>query len=68
LVLFATERKVVYPNLVYCHSGFVERMSALKKAKINLKEGTIELKGSEDFVSKQLESFQKQIQTIKLPD
>lgn len=44
-------------------------MSAITKAKINVREGIIELEGSEAFVSKQLEVFQQlmKVEKITLP-
>ncbi|MGA2384972.1 MAG: hypothetical protein ABSG33_00390 [Candidatus Bathyarchaeia archaeon] len=42
-------------------------MSATTKAKINLKDGIIELEGSENFVTKQLDNFAQKIGNLTSP-
>lgn len=43
-------------------------MSGVTKAKVNFKEGTLDLEGSEEFVSRFLESFQENMTKFKVPD
>lgn len=56
------DKSFIVIDTIYSKGG--KGMSGITKAKINLKDGTIELEGSESFVNKQLEVFEQQIKEI----